>query len=151
MGEWAGSWLPGSQTTDTEGSAQQWQGERLGLPENGAGSVASVGRRVAAFLVDAVIAAGVASVFTFPEFPKNWSLLSLFVIYVIAVSFFGFTPGMAVLGVRVVRLDGARMVGPLRAMLRTALIYPLIPAVVWDADGRGLHDKAVGTVVVRMR
>lgn len=151
MGEWTGSWLPGSQTADAEGAAQHWPGERLGLPETGPGSVASVGSRAAAFVLDAVIAAGVAGLFTFPELPKNWSLLSLFVIYVIAVSFFGFTPGMAALGIRVVRLDGARMVGPLRAIPRTALIYPVIPVVVWDADGRGLHDKAVGTVVVRMR
>lgn len=151
MGEWTGSWLPGSQPADPSGVEQQWPGERLGLPRSGAGSAASTGSKGVAFLLDALIAAGVAAMFTLPELPKNWSLLSLFVIYVIAVSLFGFTPGMALLGIRVVRLDGANMVGPLRAIPRTALIYPLIPALIWDADNRGLHDKLVGTIVVRMR
>jgi uncharacterized RDD family membrane protein YckC len=27
----------------------------------------------------------------------------------------------------------------------------VIPATIWDRDGRGLHDKAAGTVVVRAR
>jgi len=25
----------------------------------------------------------------------------------------------------------------------------VIPAVIWDADQRGLHDKAAGTVLLR--
>jgi len=25
----------------------------------------------------------------------------------------------------------------------------VIPAVIWDADQRGLHDKAAGTVLIR--
>ena len=32
---------------------------------------------------------------------------------------------------------------------RTALLIVVIPAVIWDADQRGLHDKAAGTVLVR--
>ena len=34
-------------------------------------------------------------------------------------------------------------------MLRTVLICLVIPPLVWDSDGRGLHDRAVNTVVVR--
>ena len=29
--------------------------------------------------------------------------------------------------------------------LRTALLLLLIPALIWDRDGRGLHDKVAGT------
>lgn len=138
---------PGAESDGT----QRWRGERHGFPQDGPGSIASVGRRTAAIFVDFILAAGVAAVFTRPELPKNWSLLAWFVITIIAVAVFGFTPGHAVFGLRVARIDGAKMVGLPRAVLRTALIFPIIPAVVWDADGRGLHDKATGTVVVRMR
>jgi hypothetical protein len=31
----------------------------------------------------------------------------------------------------------------------TALLCIVIPAVIWDADHRGLHDKIAGTVLVR--
>ena len=37
---------------------------------------------------------------------------------------------------------------PAWLLLRTILLGFLIPAVVWDRDRRGLHDKAAGTVVV---
>jgi len=33
--------------------------------------------------------------------------------------------------------------------VRSALLCLVIPAVVWDRDGRGLHDTAAGTVLVR--
>lgn len=123
----------------------------MGLPGNGAGSVATLGSRAAAFLIDAVLAGLVAALFTAPELPRNWSLLSWFAITVVTVSFFGFTPGMAALGIRVVRMDGASMVGPLRAIPRTIMVAMIIPALIWNADGRGWHDRAVGTIVLRFR
>jgi len=102
-------------------------------------------------MVDCVLGFLVAALFTMPELPRNWSLLAWFLIGVIPVSFFGFSPGMYLVGVRVARLDGAVMVGVPRAVLRTLLVAAVIPAVVWDADNRGLHDKLVGTVVLRTR
>jgi hypothetical protein len=154
--KWIGSWLSGPRAAlePTEGDddrPQEWRGQRLGLPRGGPGSVASPGSRAAAFVIDAVLAALVAGLFTAPELPQNWSLLSWFLITVVAVSFFGFTPGMGALGIRVVRMDGAAMVGPLRAVPRTILTGLIIPAVVVNDDGRGLHDRAVGTIVVRFR
>jgi uncharacterized RDD family membrane protein YckC len=130
---------------------RQWRGERLGLPESGPGSVATMGSRVLALMIDAVLAGLIAFAFTAPEWPRNWSLVPWFLITVGMVSFFGFTPGMWLLGIRVVRLDGATMVGPFRAIPRTIMVGVIIPAAVWDADGRGLHDRAVGTVVLRFR
>ncbi|HEV7647730.1 MAG TPA: RDD family protein [Actinophytocola sp.] len=156
MSRWTGSWLSGPGAAATP---QDWPGERLGLPRSGPGSIASRGARLGALLVDLVIAALVTSLFVRvdvanPDVMRTfnyWSLLVWFLITVGAVSFFGFTAGMAALGIRVARLDGATMVGPLRTIPRTALTAILIPAVVWDADTRGMHDKAVGTVVVRTR
>ncbi len=49
---------------------------------------------------------------------------------------------------RVVRLDGG-WVGLWRPVVRTLLLIVVVPAVIWDADQRGLHDKIVGTVLIR--
>lgn len=130
---------------------QKWRGERLGLPETGPGSVATFGSRALALVIDGVLAALIAFPFTAPQWPQNWSLVPWFVITVGTVSFFGCTPGMWLLGIRVARIDGATMVGPIRAIPRTIMVAVIIPAVIWDADGRGLHDKAVGTIVLRFR
>ena len=35
--------------------------------------------------------------------------------------------------------------------MRTVLLFLVIPAVVWDRDGRGLHDKIAHTVIVATR
>ncbi|MEV4320447.1 hypothetical protein [Actinocrispum sp. NPDC049592] len=157
MTRWTGSWLSGPRSALEPGAeagdrpAQRYPGERLGLPESGPGSVSGTGVRALALLVDAVLSGLVAGLFTAPELPKNWSLLAWFVITVTAVSFFGFTPGMKLCGIRVARLGDAPMVGVLRGIPRTLLVALIIPAAIWDADRRGLHDKLVGTVVVRTR
>jgi hypothetical protein len=154
---WTGSWLSGPRAALEPGEdagdrpAQSYPGERLGLPKDGPGSVAGTGVRALALLIDAVLAGLVAGLFTAPELPRNWSLLAWFLITVTAVAFFGFTPGMKVLGIRVARLGEKPMVGAVRAVPRTLLVALIIPAAIWDADRRGLHDKLSGTVVVRTR
>jgi len=42
-------------------------------------------------------------------------------------------------------------VKPAPIFLRTFLIALVIPAVVTDKDGRGLHDRITKTVVVRLK
>jgi uncharacterized RDD family membrane protein YckC len=157
VSKWTGSWLsgpsaalePGADSGD--GTAQRWKGERLGLPQSGPGSIASSGRRAFAILVDFLLSAGVAGLFTYPELPRNWSLLVWFAITIVAVAFFGFTPGHLLFGLRVARVDGVALVGLPRAALRAALVFLVVPAVVWDADNRCLHDKAARTVVLNVR
>jgi uncharacterized RDD family membrane protein YckC len=159
VSKWTGSWLSGPSAASETSGPQEWPGERLGLPKSGAGSVASRGARLGALVLDLVIASLVTSFFVRmdvadPEVMRTfnyWAILVWFVISVVTVSLFGFTAGMAALGIRVVRLDGASMVGPLRAIPRALLTAILIPAVIWDADNRGMHDKAVGTIVLRTR
>ena len=129
----------------------RYRGERFGLPESGVGSIPSTARRAVAMVIDCVLAGVITGLFTMPDLPRNWSILTWFLIGVIAVSFFGCTPGMYAMGVRVARIDGSAMVGVPRAILRTVLVGLIIPVVVWDYDYRGLHDRLVGTVVVRMR
>ena len=56
--------------------------------------------------------------------------------------------GQIITRIAVVRLDG-EPVGLVRAVVRTVLICLVIPAVVIGVHRRGLHDLAVGTVVVK--
>jgi hypothetical protein len=130
----------------------RYPGQRYDLPASGAGSVASMGRRLAALLVDCVLAALITSLFVHgrPETLNYWSLLTWFVLTVGGTSFFGATPGMALLRLRLARVDGRPTLPPWRAAARAALVAVLVPAVIWDADHRGLHDKAAGTIVLRV-
>lgn len=130
----------------------RWRGERFGLPESGVGSAASTGRRALAFFLDIVVLSPlVASLFTLPELPRGWSVPVWAFITVVPVAFFGFTPGMAVAGIWVIRLGKPGMVGLWRALVRCVLTFVLVPAVLWDLDGRAWHDRLTGTAVVRSR
>lgn len=125
-------------------------GKRLGLPAQGPGSVAPLGQRAGAFVIDVMLSFLVALLFTRPALPQNWSLLVWAVMTVLAVGVFGFTPGQAAVGIRVAPLGGRRVVG-LWALPRMALTFVIIPAVLLNADGQGLHDRLCRTVVVRSR
>jgi len=71
--------------------------------------------------------------------------------HLILVSTLGTTIGHRVVGIRVVRDDRDGPVGLLKAGIRTVLLALVLPAVVWDSEGRGLHDRAGGTRLIRIR
>lgn len=129
-----------------------FRGQRLGLPPEGTGSLAPTGTRLVAFVIDAVLSALVAGLFTAPHLPGNVSLIVFAAEYILFGAFFAQTPGMRVVGVRLLRVDGAdrpARIGLPRAVLRTALLMVIVPALITDADGRGVHDRLAGTAVVR--
>ncbi|WP_026421964.1 RDD family protein [Actinokineospora inagensis] len=160
MSRWTGTWLsgPGAAAEPSDGPAR-YRGERLGAPERGPGSVASNGIRLGALVIDLVLASLVTSLFLRPDYndPAGmWRFnylagLVWLVITAVGVSLGGFTPAKALLGLRVVAMDGKPVVGPFRAIPRTVLIALVIPAVITDRDGRGLHDRATGTIELRTR
>ena len=126
--------------------ASDWAGKRLGLPETGPGSLAKVGRRAAALMVDWVIVSLISKAFFNDE---NVATLAVFFGYSwLSVATTGGTVGHRLFGMRVSALDG-RWIGLWRSAIRVALLLLVIPATIWDADNRGLHDKAAGTVLVR--
>ena len=125
------------------------RGASLGLPATGPGSLAGFGRRTAAFAVDAVGAALVAGLFTAPSAPGNWSLLSFSLITVASLVAVGQTPGMRLLGMRVAHPRQGQRLALWRAVVRTGLLVLLVPALVVDVDGRGMHDRLIDTAVVR--
>jgi uncharacterized RDD family membrane protein YckC len=130
-------------------SQERARGASLGLPADGPGSLATFQSRVAAFLVDAVGAAFVAGLFTAPDLPGNWSLVAFAAITVLTLVLVGQTPGMRLLGLRLAHPRQGERLAPWRAVVRTALLCLLVPALLVDADGRGLHDRLTNTAVVK--
>lgn len=75
---------------------------------------------------------------------------------ILLVSTLGSTLGHRIMGLQVYRMDSlldgrARMPGLRAAGIRTVLLCLVIPTVVWDQHGRGLHDRAAGTLLLRFR
>lgn len=137
-----------------DGGAQADGANRLGLATTGSGSIAPVWCRAVALVIDWFACLAIATVVIGDE--PIAPLLVFAVENLVLVATLGTTLGHRLLGLRVVRLvgtdDGPRLggvPGPLPAVIRTVLLCLVIPAVVWDADGRGIHDKAAGTVIVR--
>lgn len=126
-------------------TTQDYPGERLGRPREGSGSIARLGRRIGALFIDYGAAYLISGFF-------GWDALAILAIFAAIQLVFLPTlqgsPGHRLFGLRLVRLDGS-WVGLWRPVLRTALLIVVIPAVIWDADQRGLHDKAAGTVLIR--
>jgi hypothetical protein len=136
-----GSWLQGPRGA---GADLGYPGERLGLPAAGPGSVAGFGARLVAFALDSLMCAAIAwGVFRDPVWVTPIFAAEAFVLTALG----GASAGQRLRRLRVARLDG-RPVGAVRALVRTLLLCLLVPALIWDRDGRGLHDRAVGTVVV---
>jgi len=147
VSRWTGSWLS-VPDTGADDDAPKWPGERLGLPESGPGSAARFGRRFCAIAVDWLPCTAIAQAFT--SNPGLSTLVLFAVLTVVSVIAFGRTPGHAAAGLRVAMLDGSRPgIGP--AMIRTILICLAIPPLISNADGRGLHDRAAGTIVLHTR
>jgi uncharacterized RDD family membrane protein YckC len=63
----------------------------------------------------------------------------------------GASAGQRIVGLRVLSWPDYLFVRPGMVFLRTFLIALVIPAVVTDQDGRGLHDRFARTVVVRIK
>jgi uncharacterized RDD family membrane protein YckC len=130
-------------------SQDRVRGASLGLPVGGRGSLATFQSRVGAFLIDAVGSAFVAGLFTAPELPGNWSLVAFALVTVLTLALVGQTPGMRLVGLRLAHPRPGERLALWRAVVRTALLCLLVPALLVDTDGRGLHDRLTGTAVVK--
>ena len=133
---------------------QGYPGETLGLPEDGSGSLARMGRRLAALFVDWLLAYGIAALgmrldLISAQMLSSAVLVVWLVLGVLAVRLFEFTPGQFALGLRVTSVDQRLHIGLGRAVARGVMIAFVIPALFVDLDGRGLQDRATGTAVVR--
>lgn len=156
------SWLEGQ--PQQQGS---FRGARLGLPEAGPGSMAGLGRRSVALVIDWWASWLVAYLLWGTQ---TWGTLGIFAAQnVILLAMVGSTFGHRIAGLSVIRCfvttdpptspeDSSASaattpsqagIGLVPALIRTALLCLVLPAVVWDGDGRGLHDRGAGTAIVR--
>ena len=77
------------------------------------------------------------------------AILAVFAVeQMLLVGTVGYSIGHRIMGIAVKRLDGGTP-GLLAGGVRALLLCLVIPAVIVDADHRGLHDKAMKTVLVR--
>ncbi|WP_314172576.1 RDD family protein [Streptomyces winkii] len=148
-----GSWLSGPRAAAEDMGADFGpRGERLGLPAEGPGAVAPVGRRLGALFADwaisVLIAYGLLAGGDLRS-TDNWALAVFLVMSLLTVGTVGSTPGKRLLRLRVVAVDGLGRLTLWRVAVRTVLLGLAIPALIWDRDGRGLHDRLSGAVQVR--
>jgi uncharacterized RDD family membrane protein YckC len=123
-----------------------WPGERLGLPRAGSRSVGRPGRRIAALAIDWAVAVLVSVMFF--NYEPLATTFAFVVLQILFIPTIGGSIGHRLVGLRVVALAGG-WVGVWRPLVRTLLLAIVIPALVWDSDQRGFHDKVAGTVLIR--
>lgn len=153
-----GSWLSGPDTSHIS----KYPGERLGLPESGPGSIARAGRRILAICIDWALCLLIS------QFLFDGNALAtigiFFVEQTLLVGTLGYSVGHRIMNIQVVRQapggsdagkngasgsPGTLPAGPLVAVVRAFLLCLVIPAVIFDPDQRGLHDRAMNTVLLR--
>jgi uncharacterized RDD family membrane protein YckC len=141
------SWLEGpSEASDTP---SRYPGERLGRPERGPGALARPGRRLLGILIDWILSLLIANALLRSAGLSSFGpLLVLFVEHAVLVGTAGGTIGHRLTGSRVETVDGVRPGLP-QALIRALLLVLAVPALIWDRDQRGLHDRAAGTLVAR--
>ena len=142
-----GSWLSGPERAPNEG----YRGERLGLPQSGTGSLVGFGRRLVALFIDWFACLWLTRLFFPRVLPPASSLvtLGLFAAEVFVFTLLiGSSFGQRLLGIQLVSLTGRRPL-PLGVAFRTLLICLAVPPLIWDRDGRGLHDRWTGFALVR--
>ena len=130
----------------------RWPGERLGLPESGPRSIARLGRRIGALFIDWAIAWVISAAFFSegPFQPNAWATLAVFAVEQLVLLWTANgSIGHLLLRMRVVPVVPGRL-GLWRPLVRTLLLCLAVPALIFDADQRGLHDRAAGTMLVRV-
>ena len=109
-----------------------------------------MGRRLAALSIDWLASLLVGLLFT-----QKWGGLDALGIFYAEVLLFtsllGASAGQRFLRIRVVRVVDQGSVPVLAVVIRSILLFMVIPAAIYDRDGRGLQDRATGTVVIRSR
>lgn len=151
-----GSWLSGPKAAlEDQGMDFGYPGQRFGLPKQGIGSVARMGRRIIALTLDWTAAILVTHL-VFPDLVYGSegfaaATLGIFAAEVLLLtSTTGASFGYKIAGIKLISVSASR-ISFFKVLARTGLLCLVVPALIWDRDGRGLHDKAVGTITMRAR
>lgn len=116
----------------------------VGAPHQTAG----FGARLLGLIVDWVLCLMLAGLVARPPATGYWAYPFLIAEYGFFVGLYGQTPGMWLAKVRCVSTADVGPIGPVRAVLRAVLLCLVIPALIMDSYGRGLHDRAVGSIML---
>lgn len=123
-----------------------WPGRRLGLPERGSHSLAPLWRRLLALGIDWGMCLALGNLI--PS-DNPFIVPAIFALeHFLLVSTLGYTVGHRILFIEVRRLNG-HVPGSKAGFIRTVLLATVIPALVFDRDHRGLHDRLAGTVILK--
>jgi uncharacterized RDD family membrane protein YckC len=112
--------------------------------------VGRVGRRIGALTVDWALSYGAAALFFTTDGVVNGLAVSVIFVglQIVFIPTIGGSIGHRLFGLRVVPLQPG-WVGLWRPVVRSLLLGLAFPALVWDSDQRGFHDKIAGTVLIR--
>ena len=151
-----GSWLSGPKAAlEEQGLEFGYPGERFGLAKSGAGSAARFGRRILALALDWFAAILVTNL-VFPDLVYGSgefgaTTLAIFALEVtLLTATTGSSFGYKIFGLRLISVSTAPL-NFLKILARTALLCLVVPAMIWDRDGRGLHDKIIGSIVMKSK
>jgi uncharacterized RDD family membrane protein YckC len=125
---------------------ESYPGEQFGLPESGPGSVASMSRRVLALFIDWLLSMVIAYWLTHSQF---WTIAVFAVEVFLLTALGGSTVGKRLVGIRVIGIGGGP-VGFGWSLVRTIILLTVVLPLLTDYDRRGVHDRASGTIVVRI-
>ena len=114
-----------------------------------AGQIAGMGRRFLALTLDWMMSWAVGSLFFTQNTRQLWIPAVLFFQVVLLTVTTGSSAGQKIFRLSVVRYPQLTPVGLGATLIRTLLILLVIPAVVFDRDGRGLHDRIAKTAVIK--
>lgn len=78
-------------------------------------------------------------------------LILLFAQYSIFVALGGASFGHRIVGLKVVRYSDGGAVTPFQSLIRTALLLPVVTAITFDEEGRGINERLSNTVLVQSR
>ena len=119
---------------------------------------ASWSRRILALIIDWAASIGVVILLIGIDGYLNNPVAGVYILAVfvlqsaLLVALAGGSFGQLATRLRVIRYDGApRPLDLMRALGRQVLMALVIPPLVFRHDGRGLHDMAVGSAVVRLQ
>ena len=122
------------------------------------GQVAGLGRRLGAVVIDWVACLLIANLLSIWSAASSGTqyvygadyLLPMEIFFVEVTLFtwlFAASFGQRLLGIEVLDVTGQRL-SLWKIAVRTLLVCLVLPAVIYDSQGRGLHDRAIGSVAI---
>ncbi|MEV0899339.1 RDD family protein [Actinoplanes sp. NPDC049802] len=109
---------------------------------------AGLGPRLGALVIDWVLCLLIASLYASPSEQAWPAVLVLVAANTFFLGLFGQTPGMRLFRIRCDAYPEGGVIGLGRGLLRACLLALFVPAILLNSEGRGLHDRAAGSIVV---